>query len=175
MCWFMSEKVRKLHLKQFGLLEGFWRGGLRIKKSSFFLSQSFTGIYLTTSLVPLYSETGTCWWLKEWFPLEFRGRFVKCFCRCAIIWLSCHKLVCGWCSEVKSGKNLYHVRAHSTTVPFCGDGLGCACIATTAQHWPCQPCSLGEPFVLSLFTLVTTVEHSGKIFFVLHGLIKLLL
>lgn len=148
-------KVRKLYHKQFGLLEWFWRGGLRIKKiihhPSFcpkvfqaFIRQSLWFLY--TVQVSSFRQGPAGEWLKEWFPLDFRGRFVKCFCRCVVIWLRYHKLVCCCGSEVKSWKSLYHFRAHSPAVPSCSEGLGCACIATTSQHWPC---SLGE--LLSFF------------------------
>lgn len=88
---------------------------------------------------------------------------MECFCRCPIIWLSYLTWSLG---------RTCTCRAHFTLVPFWCEGLGCACIVTTAQHWPCD---LGEPFVLFLFTLVTSVEHRGKLLFVLSALLKLLL
>lgn len=88
---------------------------------------------------------------------------MECFYRCPIIWLSYLTWSLG---------RTCTCRAHFTLVPFWCEGLGCACIVTTAQH---RPCGLGEPFVLFLFTLVTSVELRGKLLFVLSALLKLLL
>lgn len=64
-------------------------------------------------------------WLKEWFPLDFRGRFVKSVSVGVLSFDWAHKPVCGCSSEVNCWKNLYQFRAHSTTVPFCSEGLSC--------------------------------------------------